>query len=333
MSSNFTPPIAIGGYKPTPGTLSEFIYQVWAYLNDTPIPDDEDIAEQVKTYVEDNPEFANVIAEIVDEYIEANPPEAPVQSVNGETGAVVLDYKDIVPSNIQIPVWIHNTANAPDATTIAGLRQNGFRFTFNSDTSKLSVIMPNGTLNSVVSGVSSVNGLSGNVVLESPDILVDSDDGDTTLKDVADQVDSISTMLDAFFGVGAIYITKDGTFDPNGVFPGTWSKLEHAFIYGAGSGDTVNDTIQGTASNTLSMANIPAHTHNYNQWTWMFTGSNGKFQINLSQNENTGNSDVYNDIMGSIARYTGSAGESAGTITPVNNMPPYLLRYIWERTA
>lgn len=202
--SHFIPPFSLGGFKPSPATLSEFIYQIWLYLQQNPIMPEAEIKQEiadtippaVKDYVENNPEMAQSIADIVNEYLVENPPEAPVQSVNSQTGDVVIDYKSLVPQNIQIPVFIHDTASAPTAATLMGLRLNGFRFTFNSETTKLSVINSNYTLTEVASGdVASVNSKTGAVVLTAADIEVDPSSGDTTLKDVADTVDELDTTV------------------------------------------------------------------------------------------------------------------------------------------
>ena len=202
--SHFIPPFSLGGFKPSPATLSEFIYQIWLYLQQNPIMPESEIKEEiadtippaVKTYIETNPELAQSIGEIVDEYLVENPPESPVQSVNNQTGDVVIDYKSLVPSNIQIPVFIHDTASTPSTATLMGLRTNGFRFTFNSETTKLSVINSNYTLTEVASGdVASVNSKTGVVVLTAADIEVDPSSGDTTLKDVADTVDELDTTV------------------------------------------------------------------------------------------------------------------------------------------
>lgn len=202
--SHFIPPFSLGGFKPSPATISEFIYQIWFYLQQNPIMPENEIKQEiadtippaVKNYVENNPEMAESIAEIVNEYLVENPPEAPVQSVNSQTGDVVIDYKSLVPSNIQIPVFIHNTASTPSGSTVVGLRNGGFRFTFNSETARLSVINADYTLTEVAAGdVLSVNNKIGAVTLTASDIEVDPEEGDTNLKDVADDVATLNTNV------------------------------------------------------------------------------------------------------------------------------------------
>lgn len=202
--SRFIPPFSLGGFKPSPATISEFIYQIWLYLQQNPIMPEDEIKQEiadtippaVKDYVENNPELSESIAEIVDDYLTENPPEAPVQSVNQQTGDVVIDYKSLVPANVQIPVFIHNTAATPTGSTVVGLRNGGFRFTFNSETARLSVINADYTLTEVAAGdVLSVNDKTGAVTLTAADIIVDPEDGDTNLKDVADDVTDIKTTV------------------------------------------------------------------------------------------------------------------------------------------
>ena len=334
--SRFIPPFSLGGFKPSPATLSEFIYQIWVYLQQNPImPEDEinqqiadTVPEAVKEYVEENPELSNTIAEIVDNYIRENPPESPVQSVNSQTGDVVIDYKSLVPENIQIPVFIHSASAIPDNTTIIGLRKNGYRFTFNSTTARLSVINANYTLTEVTAGdVLSVNNKTGAVVLTAADILIDPDDGDTNVKDLYDMVSALQNTVDSLLGVGAIYITKSATFNPNTAFPGTWQRIEHAMIYGAGANDTVNDTVLGSATHQLTASELPANLGSFRAYAYSsFFPHSDDFVVaaqsgTATYSFQTGTAIYYGDY------------NLGGDGAPMDIMPPYLYRYIWERTA
>lgn len=241
--SHFIPPFSLGGFKPSPATLSEFIYQIWLYLQQNPImPEDEikqEIAETippaVKDYVENNPDMAQSIADIVNEYLVENPPEAPVQSVNSQTGDVVIGYNSLVPANIQIPVFLHNTAATPNASTIIGLRNGGFRFTFNTETAKLSIIKSDYTLQEVAAGdVLSVNNKTGAVTLTAADIEVDPEEGDTNLKDVADDVGDLQTDVGTLqTDVGTLQ-TNVGTLQTNvGTLQTNVAALQSNFAIGA----------------------------------------------------------------------------------------------------
>lgn len=332
MSSIFTPPLSLGGYKPTPGTLSEFVYQVWAYLNSNPIPDDSDISEEVKKYIEENPEFSSTIAEIVDEYIAENPPESPVESVQGKTGVVVLNYQDIVSSDNPIPVYVN--ASNPSQQSLVTLYTYGYRFFYNSTTALLYVVSRLGELSSVGSPVSvtSVNGSTGAVQLGGNDIPVD--DQETNWGDM-----TITEVLNSLFHVGFTIITKalPSVWNPNNYYPGTWSLIENAFIYGA-SADTesISDTIQGAATHTLTAEQLPRITGSFTVRGYQTSGGNaGNIAIGGNGVIST---EVQSAASASIRAADGGTNQvptkiqlAFGNGAAHNNMPPYLKRFIWER--
>lgn len=332
--NTFSPPISLGGYRPTPGTLSEFIYQVWLYLSDNPIPDDSDVSEAVKEYVEENPEFANTIAEIVDEYIAENPPDVPVESVQGMTGAVVLAYNNIVPNTSQIPV--HVNASNPTQASLVSLYNQGYRFFYNSTTALLYVINNLGEISSVGSPVSvtSVNGSTGAVVLDGNDLLVSNTEG-SSWGDF-----TLSEVLNNLFHVGFTIVTKaaPAVWNPNNYFPGTWTLIENAFIYGAASTDTLpeTDVIQGEASHKLLASELPIINGSITIRGYVTSGGN-------AGNVLTGASGVFSQAAGDSAGSFKSADSSPNVAMRTanlsiggdqthNNMPPYLKRFIWERT-
>ena len=46
--AHFIPPFSLGGFKPSPATLSEFIYQIWVYLQQNPIMPEAEINKQIE---------------------------------------------------------------------------------------------------------------------------------------------------------------------------------------------------------------------------------------------------------------------------------------------
>ena len=135
---------------------------------------------------------------------------------------------------------------------------------------------------------------------------------------------TFKALLDMFYPVGSLYFTSSET-SPATLFGGTWKKLEHAFIYGAASGDTISDTIAGEATHTLTVDEMPTHRHSpTNGGSFLSIGCTSGTEITHGfasgaawQNMNKGRSSI---------GYTGNGD-------PHNNMPPYIFRNIWERTA
>ena len=136
-------------------------------------------------------------------------------------------------------------------------------------------------------------------------------------------------LFDIVYPVGSIYMSVSNT-SPATLFGGTWEQIQNRFLLAAGSSYTAGNT-GGEAAHTLTELEIPRHTH--------------ALRANTSWGES--------EALAPWAQYFGSnilydVGASGGTITssyyaevaqPVgsgaahNNMPPYLVVYMWKRTA
>lgn len=121
-----------------------------------------------------------------------------------------------------------------------------------------------------------------------------------------------TSLLDLFYPVGKVWVSRNST-DPGEIVGGTWTRIEDRFLLMAGSTYSAGDT-GGAATHTLSISEIPPHTHSYQQKD-IAGGSS------ISGGTNYGESEV--------SKTTGSQGSGAAH----NNMPPYDTFYGWERTA
>lgn len=81
----YTPSIDVQKWFPDKSDLTKWVYDIIKYLNDTPIPTEEDVAKAVDAYLQENPITGNF-------YSADNPPPYPVTSVNGKTGSVTGLY-------------------------------------------------------------------------------------------------------------------------------------------------------------------------------------------------------------------------------------------------
>ena len=121
------------------------------------------------------------------------------------------------------------------------------------------------------------------------------------------------------YPVGSIYISVNST-SPASLFGGTWERIEDRFLLAAGSSYAAG-TEGGEAAHTLTVDEMPAHSHNINA-SYANPGSatsvNGKLLAGHDENswlwEHTS---------------TGSTGGGAAH----NNMPPYMAVYMWKRVA
>jgi len=154
-------------------------------------------------------------------------------------------------------------------------------------------------------------------------------------------------ILDRVYPVGSIYMSVNNT-DPGTLFGGEWQQIENRFLLAAGSTYTAGDT-GGAASVTLTTANLPAHTHGEKSLTGSISfrkvGSSpsaiyGAVSGIFSQDNNDTNKyepvSQYDSTKRQSQKLTVNATHthnSVGSGTAHSNMPPYLVVYMWKRTA
>ena len=171
-----------------------------------------------------------------------------------------------------------------------------------------------------------------------------------------------SGSLDSIYPIGAIYTSTVST-SPAELFGGTWARIKDKFLMSAGTTYTAGST-GGSATKTITTANMPAHTHGLNNHTHSFSasGTTGASTI-ISSNyvlpaasdwssqtlsSSTGiayhvpYTDTLTTTQGSHSHtftMSGTTGgnsgntTSTGSGTAINIMPPYQAVYVWERTA
>jgi hypothetical protein len=119
-------------------------------------------------------------------------------------------------------------------------------------------------------------------------------------------------ILNMVYPVGSIYMSVNST-SPATLFGGTWQQIEDTFLLSAGSTYTAGDT-GGEATHTLTTDEMPSHDHNTNG-SYLNNGAGGSTATWLSWGAGS-------------AKVQATGGGQAH-----NNMPPYLVVYMWERTA
>lgn len=117
--------------------------------------------------------------------------------------------------------------------------------------------------------------------------------------------------------VGSLYWSSDPT-SPADIFGGEWTQITDTFILAAGTRE--NGTTGGAESVTLTVDQLPAHAHSA--------------RVILPSGESDAEGTGWAIDKWASGRYayksaTGNTGQSA----PVDIMPPYLVKYCWERTA
>jgi len=138
------------------------------------------------------------------------------------------------------------------------------------------------------------------------------------------------TVVNLIYPVGSIYMSINNT-SPATLFGGTWVQIEDTFLLSAGSTYTAGDT-GGAATVALTSNNLPAHSHT----VYLYNSQSG-YNVNIPAgtryaDENDGHTWTQN---GETNKNYNRAGLTStdGSGTAHNNMPPYLVVYMWKRTA
>ena len=142
------------------------------------------------------------------------------------------------------------------------------------------------------------------------------DDDDAVNKKYADDLKAYTDeKVASVYPVGAIYLSTVST-SPASLFGGTWEQIQDRFLLAAGETYTAGKT-GGEATHTLTIAEMPSHNH------W------GVYRPYWYQHDETGQASGVGDGTSSNQLYTDNAGGGDAH----NNMPPYLVVYVWKRMA
>ena len=135
---------------------------------------------------------------------------------------------------------------------------------------------------------------------------------------LSNQINNISsTIFDNIYPVGSIYMSVNST-NPANLFGGTWTQLKDRFLLGAGSTYS-NGSTGGSATQRLSAANLPSHTHP------QYVATNG--------GSTSANLDYNGWVSNGKAVAQGIPTGATGQGTTFDIMPPYLVVYMWQRTG
>ena len=130
-----------------------------------------------------------------------------------------------------------------------------------------------------------------------------------------------SALLDFAYPVGSIYMSTNNV-SPSLFLGGTWVQIEDKFLLAAGSVYSGGAT-GGEASHTLSVSEMPSHTHDGILWA-------NNFPLSFDDGATDGFKPSANwQQVSTNQKFVASA---TGGGQAHNNMPPYIAVYMWERT-
>lgn len=162
-------------------------------------------------------------------------------------------------------------------------------------------------------------------------------DGNLTVKSI--NVVNNNTILNLIYPVGSIYMSVSNV-NPTDLFGGSWEQIKDRFLLACG--DTYqNASTGGSATVTLTVAQMPVHTHAISssgghshtaKFKEMYIGAKANGSRDHARKQSTTDQDSTARVTVSDGAHTHSPA-NAGSGQAHNNMPPYIAVYMWKRTA
>jgi microcystin-dependent protein len=149
---------------------------------------------------------------------------------------------------------------------------------------------------------------------------------------------NLRNVANVIYPVGSIYMSVNST-DPGTLFGGTWTAWgQGRTIIGRGTSDQPFNQFEATggeSNHTLTTAEMPGHTHtgpshsHSMPYSWLYNASTSGSGISASDSSSTTN----RWSSSSTSSYSGGNTGSTGSGTAHNNLPPFIVCYMWKRTA
>lgn len=312
-------------------------------------------------------------------------PAGQVDSVNGQSGEVVLTGLDIAESTTDsLPIdrrlknWLYvDGQGASSIKTVRGYYSGSgvTLITFDTDNVYQGAIYLtiSGTtaqvvINDNISDASHYLIPKGTYVLQkstgSPTYWIIETEYSVTAARLALKIGSSKLsscgLLDLVYPIGSLYWSSKAT-SPDTLFGGTWTRIKDKFLWAMGDTDTVNVT-GGAKTVSLLTANLPSHHHSFTpsgtldtvsksgaidrvlmkadttmKFEGVFSGSDasdpGRWATGTINPNIAFGSLRFNESHSHTFTGTQSDTGDTGSGTAHENMPPYICKYCWERTA
>lgn len=134
---------------------------------------------------------------------------------------------------------------------------------------------------------------------------------------IDNEADLKKFILNIIYPVGSIYISMNN-ISPSTFIGGEWEQIQGRFLLSASDNYEIGAE-GGEAEVTLTKKQMPSHIHGLYTRTVYASGGN---YFGISDLERSEEYNETSEIMG-----------SAGGNEAHNNMPPYLVVYMWKRTS
>jgi hypothetical protein len=142
--------------------------------------------------------------------------------------------------------------------------------------------------------------------------------GKMSLKEIDD---TVSALFDLIYPVGSIYYTNNANFNPNASFNGTWEQIKDVFLLAAGDTYT-GGTSGGEATHKLTKEELP-----YLEGTFPHVGGDESMVSGIVFHVGGGTAEASIGYRGNVSVHKIAFGGDQAH----NNMPPYIVVYVWKR--
>ena len=142
-----------------------------------------------------------------------------------------------------------------------------------------------------------------------------------------------SELLDLIYPIGSVYINVQNV-SPEDFLGGVWEQIQGKFLLAMQNGRYTAGETGGEETHTLTVDELPSHYHNAplpnnNNQNEKTTGY-GAYLTNVEWFDGGSDLSVAGDF--SIRFENMPQDVYTGGNQPHNNMPPYLVVYMWQRT-
>ena len=168
-----------------------------------------------------------------------------------------------------------------------------------------------------------------------------------------------NALLNFCYPIGSLYWSSKST-NPASLFGGTWVQIKDRFVLACGDTYTSSGATGGASTVTLSVDNMPSHTHSFTPsgnvsssgslYSGLLDGwgtdclalgrSQGNITVVGGYNETSSKGYVSKNTAGEnfvsiSSSFKGHGGTTSpeGSGTSFSILPPYVVKYCWERTA
>jgi hypothetical protein len=159
----------------------------------------------------------------------------------------------------------------------------------------------------------------------------------TSLEGAGNVVISGGISMGDVYPVGSVYISVVSTNPATLLGVGTWAAFATGrTLVGIDAGQTEFDTVEetgGAKTHTLLEAEIPSHTHTITDPGHTHTQTTSATDGASVRADSSSGGATYNNVANINSNTTGITINNTGGGGAHNNLQPYIVVYIWKRTA